>query len=806
MNFNIILRRIKRNQKWFGLNVLGLSIAFVCLLMVYSFVANELSYDRFHTKADSIYRLTLNSNTGKSSMVDARISNGFAPYLKQVFPQINDYTRLSSFRNAIVTIDENSFFSKKIFSVDSSFCNMFDYELLIGNKETLFKRPKHVVVTQSVAEKYFGTISVINKRIEILHQKSDIPEEFTIEGVIKDFPKNSHFKADFLCSFDDGRDSWAYTYLLLSPNVEYKQLQDSIQAKWNEIYAENDYSPIANLQPLTQIHLHSHKSRELERNGNVISLYLLVSGVLVILIIVLVNFANLNYVQYLSERKNFMVKMVNGATPFLLAKEFLKEILVLISFVIALGFIIVNYLSNILNFKVFFLTPKYEIFTITLLFLLTVGVFAVLPFLYRKSELIQTISKIQKQSTYKVFVVLQMTLSIFAITSTLFLQKQINYINFLHPDAKNADLIVMPKNPKHVVKNYELLKEKLLKHPEFFEISSVMEEPAGIVTDNFPYKLEGDNSDERKTINILSIDTNFFSFFGIKPIAGTINMGKTTTLEWEQKAVKLWQLERSGQQIPVGLKEEITSIDGKYIINKMALSHLGIESPEKAIGKKFQLDFMGEMFPEGEIIGVVDDFHYTNMYVKEKPLVMVARKMFCHCFLFRINPNEKSKAVSVLKSEWEQINPNVPFKYEFVTDSYQKVYQKEYNLMRVLLIFAFISILLSAIGLYTMVSFTLKLMVKEIGVRRVNGAKVNEIVQMLNKDYMKWVLYAFILAFPVSYFSVSNWLESFAYKTAISWWVFALSGIIVLVIAMLTVSFLTFKSARKNPVESLRYE
>ncbi len=806
MNINTILRRIKKNQKWFGLNVLGLTIAFTCTLMVYSFVTNELNYDRFHSKADRIYRLTENTNTGKSSMIDARIWGGVAPLLKDEFKDIQDYVRLSSFRNAIVTIDENIFFSKKIYGVDSSFFNVFDYELLIGNKKNMFKRPKHVVISKTMAERYFGSTDILNKRIKILHQKSDIAEEFTIEGVIKDFPENSHFKADFLCSYKDSRDNWSYTYLLLPQNVESMQLQDSIQSYWNSRYAKSDYSPIANLQPLTAIHLHSHKSREIEQNGNMQAIYLLISGVLIVFIIALINFANLNSVQYLSEQKSFMVKAVNGATPIILAKEFFKENLILLTLVIGLGFISVNYLSNLFSFKAFLLTAKLNIAILTFTFFIIVSIFAALPFLYRKVKPIASLTKPQNRSSHKVFLVMQLALSVIAITSTLFLQKQINYINTLHPNAKKSDLIVMPKNPMHVTAKFKTLKEQVLKHPEILEVSSVMEEPAGIVTDNFPYILDGKISDDRKTINILSIDSNFFSFFGIKPIAGTINMGTCTTFEWEQKAIQLWQLERNNQEIPSGLREEITPIHAKYIINKMALGHLEIESAEKAIGKKFQFDFMGEMFPEGEIIGVVNDFHYTNMYVKEKPLVMVARKMFCHCFLFRINANNKNAAIAALKTEWEKIHPDVPFKYEFVSDSYQKVYQKEYMQMRVLMLFAIISIILSVMGLFAMVSFSLKIRVKEIGIRRVNGAKIFKIIKMLNKDYLKWTVFAIILACPVAYYAVSRWLESFAYKTPLSWWVFAFAGGITLLIALLTVSWQTFRAARHNPVEALRYE
>ena len=806
MNVNILIRRIIKNRKWFGLNVLGLSIAFACTLMVYSYVQNEFSYDKFHAKANRISRLTINSNTGKSSMIDARIWSGWLPDLAETFPEIEKYVRISSFRNAIVNIDEHLFYSKKVFSVDSSFFNVFDFELITGDKETLFNNPSQVAITQSIAKKYFGTDEVIGKQIKILHQKEEKADNYTIKAIIKDFPSNSHFKADFLCSYKDLkiRANWSYSYLLLPENTKRQEVQDSIQSYWDKRYAESDYSPIANLQALTDIHLYSHKSRELEHNGNINSLYLLIGSVLIILIIALVNFINLNYVQFLSEQKRYIIKTINGASRLTLAKEFLTETLILISAVIITGYLFLYYSFHLFDFKTILITPKQEIAIITIGFFVITTIFAVLPFLFRKTNTL--VSHSVKKGLFKTFSVLQFSLSIIAITSTLFLQKQINHINKLHPNAKNADIIVIPNNPEHVVAKYETLKEQTLKHPEILQVSAAMEEPAGIVCDNFPYILEGDNSEDRKTINIMAIDSNFFSFFNIKPIAGTINFGTSTTIEWEQKAIQMWQMKNNNQEIPLELKENFKAIRGKYILNKMALKHMGIKSPQEAISKSFQLDFMGEMFPQGEIIGVVDDFHYTNMYVKEKPLVMVARKIFSHCFLFRINKNNKSGAVDAIKTEWEKLNPEVPFQYEFITDSYQKVYQNEYKQLRLIMIFALISILLSAMGLFAMVSFTLNMKVKEIGIRKVNGAKISEILLLLNRDFVKLIAIAFVIASPIAYYAMQKSLQNFAYKTVLSWWVFVLAGIIALAIALLTVSWQTWRAARKNPVEALRYE
>ena len=806
MKIETILRRINKNRKYFLVNVFGLAIAFACTLLIYSYINNELSYDRFHSKSERIFRITQNTNTGISSMIDARIYGDWVPELKEDYSEIQDVTRISTLGNTIVTIDEDVFYSTKVYCVDSAFCNVFDFDLILGNKETLFINPNEMAITESMAKLYFGTTDIIGKKIKLESKKLSVIEDYTITAVLKDFPANTHFKADFLCSIKKSAmaNSLLYTYLLLHQNADYKQIQDSIQSNLDKLFAEYSYDPIVNLQAMTDIHLYSHKSREMERNGNMRSLILLISGALIILIIAAINFTNLNYVQYLSEKGNNFIRIVNGASQLSLAKEFLQGIFVLIAFVISTALLSVYNLSDVLGLRELLLISQDYILEVIIAFVLFIIILAGLPFLYRKTNISQI--QVKSKNAYKISLVLQLMLSIIAIVSTLFLNKQINYLNLLHPQAENTEMIVLPENPAKVVEKYETLKQNVLKHPEIIAVTAVMENPAGIVTDNFKFAYDSDTPDEDKTINVLTIDSNFFSFMDIKPIAGTLNMSHTSNIEWEYKALQLRQAEMNNQELPAGFKDEVLAYKDKIILNRKALEHLGIEDAQQVIGKTFRLMLMGYLFPKGEIIGVVDDFHYTNMYVEEKPLVMISRKMFCHNFLFKINPDHKSEAIAALREEWLKLFPAVPFQYEFITDSYQKVYKNEYDQMKVLLLFALISILLSAIGIYTMVSFNLKIKTKEIGVRKVNGATVFEIMKMLNIDFVKWVAIAFVFAVPISYFAMQEWLENFAYKTQLSWWIFALAGIIAMAIVLITVSWHTYRAASKNPVVALKYE
>jgi len=803
----MLLVKINKNLRYFIINIIGLSIVLVSMILVSTYVFNEFSYDKFHSKAHRIYRITQNTNTGISSMIDARIYSEYVSDMKDRFPEIKAITSIYSFRKAIVSVKDHAFYTTKAFNVDSSFFNIFDFDLLLGNKNSVFNQPGQAAITESFAKTYFGSIDVIDQQIFITHQRGREAQPYTVKAILKDFPQNSHFKADILCSLDKDHESGlSYTYLLLKPNVDFLILQKEIQKDWDEKYKDKDWHPLVELQALTNIHLHSHKSRELETNGSLNALLMLISSLIIILIIALVNFVNLNYVQFLSEQKNIHIKIVNGASTYHIAKDFFKEIGVLLLSVYLLSSLTIYALHDFTTYQFFHITFTIKLIILAVIFGVLVILLAFIPYVFTKIK--HDSSLLLHDKSYQISFLIQLSLSIIIIISTLIIYQQMNYIKFLHPLSQNADIIVIPKNSKLAVSHFELLKDKLLKHPEIVDACAVSEEPAGTVTDNFPFTIDGDTNKSHQSLNVLTTDDNFLKFMNIKTLAGTIDLGHIPSYQWERHAIELWWAEESHSKLPSDFdKEEVTSYSEKYIINETALKHMGFLHPQDVIGKSFRLNhYMKHLFPKGTIIGVVEDFHYTDIHLKEKPLVIMPRRIFCHNFLIRIDSNHSSQALDIVKKEWNEINEGIPFKYEFITDSYDKVYQSEYNQMKVLSLFAIVSILLSMIGLYAMISYKLKLKTKEIGIRKVNGATVWTIVKMFNMDSVKGVFIAFVLAVPISYFAINKWLENFAYKTFVSWWVFILAGLLVLLITIITVSWQAFFAARKNPVESLRYE
>ena len=805
-----IIRRLKQNWQWFLINAVGLSSAFSCVLIIFIYTSQQLSYDKFHSKSGRIYRMTVDTNRGAISIHPARVY-GDTQKLLSKYPAIENMVRIVPFRNAIVKIGEQKFYSRNAYSTDSSFFKIFDFKILAGSPENAFSQPGRAFICRSLALTYFGSIDVAGRKITILHQQDNDPKVYTIDGVMEDFPRNSHFHAELLTSFtsDNDRTTWAYTYLLIKKGADVDALRSTIQHNWETENKSNDSVPILYLQKLTDIHLFSQKTVEMEKNGDIRSIILLVSCTVLILFIAFINYLNLSRVQLIARMKSVKIKLINGASKWTVGWEIIQESLLLSVFSILIGFFIADWLGESLKISVLQSGRIFGIGIICTGFIVSIALLAVFP-LY-SSKIIYDIKMTGKQeSLYSFPLVMQFTLAIVAIASTLVLNRQIDFINSKHPAAQNANMVVIADNPWQSVQRYDLIKTELLKNSSIANVTAAMEDPGSDILDAVGFEMEGVAKKEGQSINIFTTDSNFFRSLGIHPLAGTTELGFTPSQQWESDAVDLSNLRQSqnaDKQKLAELERKVGNYREKYILNQSALKLLGINKPDDAIGKRFRLNFfLPDLFPEGEIVGVVPDFHYTDLHSPEKPLAIAPRKLFNYCFIISINPLQRREALNTIGSTWQKINPEFPFQYEYITDSYRKVYAGEYAQTRALSLFALISIILSSLGIFAMAAFSMQHRVKEIGIRKINGAMISEILTMLNKSFVSWIAIAFIIATPISWIAMHKWLENFAYKTELSWWIFALAGLLALGIALLTVSWISWRAATRNPVEALRYE
>lgn len=813
MNFRII-RKLRRDWKWFLINVVGLSTGLACVIIIFLYVRHELSFDRFHAKANRIYRVTTDSNQGALSTHPARVYGDWPEKLMADYPAIERTTRLIPYRNAIISIGDQKFYSENAFMTDSSFFEVFDFNVLTGNRENVFVEPGTAFIARSLAEKYFGYGNVIGREITILHQQDPNPKTFIIEGVMEDFPENSHYHAELLTSFSSysntgDRTSWAYTYYLLKKGINADALRKTIQQRWEAENKTNEPTKVLYLQKLTDIHLFSNKTNEIESNGNIRSIILLLSGGLIVMIVALVNFVSMSRVQLVAGMKAIKVKLINGASRSALALEMAIESLVISMISIAVSILIVSSLNRHPGINIPYLGSVSGIALIIIVFVFSIALLAIFPFLNsRFSSEISVTGPDKKLYTFPL--ILQFTLAVAAIASTLVLNRQMDFINASHSASQDDNMIVLAENPWDVVQRYQPLKEELLANPFVTGMTAAMEKPGGDILDNVEFEMDGIDKTKNQSISIFTTDTNFFTFMGIEPLAGSIDPGHTPSHQWEADAVELSNLRTAPEPDNGRIAEyekKIGNYREKYILNQSALSLLGISNPEDAIGKRFRVNFfLPDLFPQGEIIGVVPDFHYTNLHNEERPLVIVPRKMFNYNFIIGLNPEDHGKALAAVEAAWNKINPDFPFRYQFITDIYHKEYKVEYAQMKVLSLFALIAVILSVLGISSMSAFTIQHRTKEIGIRKVNGANVSRILIMLNSDIVKLIVLAVAVATPLTWLIMHKWLENFAYKTDLSWWIFALAGALALGIALFTVSWQSWRAATRNPVEALRYE
>ncbi len=806
-----LFRNIYRNWKWFGINTLGLSVAFACIFLAAIFVRFQLSFDRFHTKADRIYRVTVDDNRGASSMHPARVIGDWTKKLVSDYPVIEKMVRLTPFRSAVVRIGEQKFYSENIFATDSTFFDVFDFKVLAGNPKAVLTQPNCAIISRKLALKYFGKLDVIGKEITILPQQEPKPMIFTINGVMEDFPLNSHFHADLLTSFSalDGKESWAYSYYLIKKDADISLLKRSVEKQWKKTTPTSD--PVAKIffQKITDIHLYSHKTRELEPNGNVRSLILIMSGAFIIFFIALLNFLNLSRVEFIANSRKYKIKLIHGASKNVLSRNIALNSIFLSLLSVVVGCILTSLIGNYLGVEIFIPSNKGILFLMILISVVIVALLSITPIVTSKLTA-DTKLKAVHQNVYALPLIVQFILAIIAISCTLVLTRQMNYINNQHPEARNGNMIVSQNNSFGIIHNYDVLKRELLSLPGVLDMTSALEGPGGDILDNCEYEMEGVDKKKDQTVNILTTDANFFEMMNIKPLAGSVLLGFTPSLQWEADAYKLNALRsnKSNENKRLEeLQEKVGDYREQYVINFSALKMLGLKNPNDAIGKRFRLNFfIPELFPEGTVVAVVPDFHYTNMHSLEKALVVTPRKMYNSCFIIKIDSMRQKETLASINRIWQKINPDFPFSYSFISESYQRIYTDEIAQTRVLSLFAIMAILLSTLGVYAMVSFNIQRKVKEIGIRKVNGASRISILLMLNRKLMVWVGIAIVFAVPVAYYATYKWLENFAYKTDLSWWIFALAGLLTLGIVLITVSWQSWRAATRNPVEALRYE
>ncbi len=790
MTLKFAIRNLKKRPFLNLIKIIGLSLALSSILLIVLFLKHELGYDSYHKDADRIYRFTTTSPTFLGGKHFARLYNpAYIPEMSEYFPEIESYVRLAPMRGGVMKYKEEYFNLNQAFECDSTFLKVFHAEILLGNPENMLDAPGSMIVTESYAKKVFGSVNPLGEILTLPPgQFYGEATDFVVVGVMKDFPANSHFHPEVISSPEDESifQSWAWTYLLLHPGANPDHIIDGYK-KFYSTHVDTESEEItteAHLQKLTQIHLHSRKTREIEANSNIYVVYSFSIAALLLLFIALINYANLNMGMADYSRKYLFAGKVFGSSRGMQFRYFLLEGLIILLATIMLSGSIAG-LVNLIIQKQFNLNLLAGSFPLILMVFSLYGLIGLLAGILPLAKNLSGRKGKGKRVVSKGLIVVQYTISIALIVAVFVIHRQTKYALNSGMGLETDQIICFENVHTDLQVKFAEFKDELMKYTSIASASAMMEPPGGEANDMFRFELEGyvvDESSPRDDyIGIFPCDYSFASIFDLNFLAG------------ENFSDKYEDNEGSGE----------------YLINESAMYRLNYTDPQEIIGKLFNLSFdFGEIpIPSGKIIGVVEDFHLSSLKRKIDPLVMFKRKdLWLINFVVALKPGMQEQALADLEKVWESVYPEYPMEYDYLSSMYRNLYSTELLQTRLLSVFTFIALFICSMGLLGLSLLSTQRRIREIGIRRVNGAETREIINMLNWDFMKWIILSFALAIPIAYLALDKWLENYAYKTALSWWIFAAAGLLAILIALATVSIQSWKASRKNPVDSLRYE
>lgn len=795
MNITVIFRRLVKSKSLRIVNLLGLSVIFACLLLSYQYIRKELSYDRFNENADRMVRLSIQYD---DEPLDGRL------YLQNVESELEKITEIEQFvsitkvNTAVLIYAGERRIMNDFYAVSPNFFEVFSYPLAVGDPSIVLKSPESILVSRSLAQELFGNENPLGKELSLEGRRTDSKTYF-VSGVFDDFPENSHFHTDLLFHRRHDIPEWTYVYLLLNDKDNIPHVKEQVEAHYDAF--ENLTEKVtAHLMPLTDIHLHSRAQREMEHNGNIYYIYLIAGANILLLVVVLFNLWLNHSLLFSYNKRYYQLLRLNGAdASTILYNEAIPAVLIGLLSVLT-GGVTAYYLAPILHFPTFRFF-SYGTIGLTLCFWGLTLFVSLIPALINISSTLFSIAKQSLNPTrfsfanIRYMLVVQYAIVIFIVIISFGISKQLDLIKTAQVGDKTENILVMEEQPEEVKERYDLLKTELLKHPEIEEATTAFQLPGTAIRDGLNLTVEGKS--ESQFLPILLVGEDFFSFFGIKPIAGKVF--ETYKMAYKEESEILIDY--------VTKQTQPSDITEQYMLNRKALNLLGFHSLEEAIGKNIQithgtLDYVNK----GTICGVTDDFTYITIYEESIPLLIMQRQMFRHCFMLKFAPARQEEGLKIFSEVWNRVNPDYPPNYSFLQDVYGKVYRNEFNAGRLVNLFSLLCLIIANLGLIIFMAFIVKQRRKEIAIRKVNGAQPGQIIRMLNRSFIYRIVIAFVIASPLAWWIMKQWLTNFAYKTTLDWWIFALAGIAVLLFSAASVSWQSWRASTQNPAEVVKSE
>jgi putative ABC transport system permease protein len=789
--FKIAFRNLWRHKVFSFINIMGLTVGMTACFLIFLYVKFELSYDSFHTKSDRIYRVVSDIKTPTEVLHSSGPAWAVAPNAKDEFPEIQSFVRITGGDNVLMRKGDIKFQEENAAWADSAIFNVFDFKLLKGNRNTALKDPFSIVFSETAAKKYFGKADPMGQTILITGDA--LPAKVT--GIMKDIPENSQIKADVFLSmttitqkFNQSLDSqWgnygASAYILLKPGTNAKSLERKFPAflerrNGDEMKKIQMY-PTLFLEPLKDVYLRS--TRDDHKTGNITNVYIFSVIAIFILLIACINFINLTTARSAERAKEVGIRKVVGAGKMQLASQFIGESVVLCM----IAFVVTLFLSwlllpvfNQLAGKTISNGIFEHIDYIILLFFSAIGIgllAGIYPALMLSSFKPMVVLKGRfVTGTRGIFlrkglVIAQFTISIALIIATIIVYNQMNYMRTQDLGFSKDQMMVIDTNGDPAKEAFVQAVKEL---PNVKSTAMSGSVPGGGNPDAYS-EIENKKGDlQIANLDLYFVDFDYINLYKIKMVAGR------------------------------GFSRNfMTDTTQAMVLNEAAVKMFGYTSPEQAVGKRFK-----QWGREGKIIGVMKDFHYHSLQEEIKPLSMRIEPGGNNLISLNVSAANLPKTIAAVESKWKSLIPARPFSYYFLDEFFDRQYRSEIRFGQLFLNFAILAIFISCLGLLGLASYSTIQRTKEIGIRKVMGASVTNIVNLLSKDFLKLVGISFLVAAPVAWYFMHQWLKDFAYRVDVSWWIFLIAGVAAVLIALFTISFQAIKAAIANPVKSLRSE
>ena len=785
----VAFRNIRKHTGYSLINIFGLATGLAACLLILMYVNHELSYDSFHEKADQIYRVSMEFRSADIQEHVAISPTAALPVFTREYPEVIGGVRLyptGMFRPSVIEYGEKQFQEDGFMYADSTFFNVFSFPLLKGNPQTCLSQPTTIVITESMAMKYFGSEDPMGKFLKINDSR-----EYQVTGVMADFPSNSHFSADFLASFVSTRaakqEIWGsanyQTYIILKKGASAEDLEAKIPTLIQREIGQHlgeDESLIIHLTALEDVHLRSDAQGGFGTSGNIRYVYIFSAIALLILVIACINYMNLATARSVDRAKEVGLRKVVGAQKNQLFGQFMGEATIITFMALVISLVIANlalpYFNQLVGreLSIGFLNNATLIFGLIgvgIIVSLLAGVYPAIAFSnFKPITILRGNFKTSQSGVWlrKGLVIFQFAISIFLVVGTLVIYKQLRLIQNKNLGYEKEQVVVIPVDYK-MVEKWETFKGALTNSPHIDHVSAVSETPSQ-VDGTYSLFLPSNPKDSR-LVQAMATDIDIAKTMGFKILSGSDYTYASSQRE-----------------------------DYPFLINETVMKQMGWDL-ETAVGKPLNLNGR-----EGFVQAVMNDFHTQSLHREVSPLVIFLSKNDFNYAMVKISTGKIEESLSHLESTWSELAPHRPFDYHFLDDEFDKLYRSEKQTAQSLGIFAGLAIIIASLGLFGLAAFTTVQRSKEIGIRKVLGASSYQLVGLLSKDFTQLVLVSAVIALPLAWYAMDTWLKDFATRVNVGADTLLIAGGAALVISWLTVSYQSVRTAMMNPIDTLKDE